>query len=160
VTSKLCSAWQERKPLLLLISLHTRCEHTCSQLSSCLSDSVRHSPLTRPKLLTFDHIFPPPFQSLKSPPRTAILYASLSSPNFRELHTYLLSLASKPTPTVEYILRYISLDRDKDTRSYLSGYGVALDLKKMDYLAIDDRHSRFKGAVLSLLLSNPLNYTS
>jgi UDP-glucose:glycoprotein glucosyltransferase len=29
--------------------------------------------------------------------------------------------------------------RDASDRSYLSGYGVALDLKKMEYLAVDDR---------------------
>jgi len=27
-------------------------------------------------------------------------------------------------------------------KTYLSGYGVSLDVKKMDYLALDDRHQR------------------
>jgi UDP-glucose:glycoprotein glucosyltransferase len=77
-----------------------------------------------------------------------ILYASLSSPNFRKLHSHLLSLTSKPTPQVEYVVWYIppATRADALNRSdYLSGYGVALDLKKMDYLTVDDRHGASGG---------------
>ena len=31
-------------------------------------------------------------------------------------------------------------ERDFEKKATLSGYGVALDLKKTDYLALDDRH--------------------
>jgi len=31
-------------------------------------------------------------------------------------------------------------ERDYEKKATLSGYGVALDLKKTDYLALDDRH--------------------
>ena len=31
-------------------------------------------------------------------------------------------------------------ERDVEKKATLSGYGVALDLKKTDYLAVDDRH--------------------
>ncbi|KAF8812128.1 hypothetical protein BYT27DRAFT_7133469 [Phlegmacium glaucopus] len=106
-------------------------------------DPTRNSKIlqTRPKILTFDHIFPPPGLILDRPPRTAILYASLTSPNFRELHTYLLKIVNKLDPHLEYIFRHIPPTTRSNGRSYLSGYGVALDLKKMDYLALDDRHS-------------------
>ncbi|KNZ76128.1 UDP-glucose:glycoprotein glucosyltransferase [Termitomyces sp. J132] len=100
------------------------------------------SPFPRPRLLTFDHIYPSPAHTLNRPPRTAILYALLSSSNFRELHNYLLSLASKPNPHVEYVLRYVPAKRDASVRNFLSGYGVSLNLKKTDYLAIDDRNTR------------------
>ncbi|KAF8069177.1 glycosyltransferase family 24 protein [Lyophyllum atratum] len=101
------------------------------------------APFPRPRLLTFDHIYPPPARTLQHPPRTAIFYASPSSPNFRELHSYLLSLADKPEPLVEYVFRPIPPKTlDDHVRNYLSGYGVALNLKKTDYLAIDDRNSR------------------
>ncbi|KIM46645.1 glycosyltransferase family 24 protein [Hebeloma cylindrosporum] len=93
----------------------------------------------KPKLLTFDHIFPPPSEILERPPRTAILYASLSSPNFRELHSYLYTLVNKPEPHVEYVFRHIPPSNPGE-KNYLSGYGVALDLKKKDYLALDDRN--------------------
>jgi UDP-glucose:glycoprotein glucosyltransferase len=108
--------------------------------------SGQTSSVQRPKLLTFDHIYPPPSQTLEPPPRTAIFYASLDSPNFWALHSYLLSLADRPIPHVEYVLRHIPpLTHRHTTRSYLSGYGVILDLKKMEYLALDDRNSGVRG---------------
>ncbi|KAF9461692.1 glycosyltransferase family 24 protein, partial [Collybia nuda] len=105
------------------------------------NSSTTASSYARPQLLTFDHVYPPRARALKLPPRTAIFYASLSSPNFRELHSYLLSLAKKPVPEIEYVFRHIPPQtRDNTVRNHLSGYGVALDLKKTDYLAIDDRN--------------------
>ncbi|KAJ7785207.1 UDP-glucose:glycoprotein glucosyltransferase-domain-containing protein [Mycena maculata] len=96
----------------------------------------------QPKLLTFDHIHPPPARTLDPPPRTAIFYASLSSPNFRALHSFLFALADKPAPSIQYVFRPIpDAGRTDAARNYLSGYGVSLDLKKMDYLALDDRNT-------------------
>jgi UDP-glucose:glycoprotein glucosyltransferase len=95
----------------------------------------------RPKLLPFDHIHPPPARTLERPSRTAILYASLSSPNFRELHSYLFALADKPSSSIEYVFRPIPESADTGARNVLSGYGVSLDLKKTDYLAVDDRNT-------------------
>ncbi|KAF7297231.1 hypothetical protein MIND_00956200 [Mycena indigotica] len=93
----------------------------------------------RPQLLPFDHILPSPARTIDRPPRTAILYASIDSPNFRELHTYLYDLADKPSPSIEYVVRHIPVGGQ--SRHLLSGYGVALDLKKTDYLAVDDRNT-------------------
>ncbi len=99
---------------------------------------------SRPKLLAFDHIHPPPSRSLVRPSRTAILYASLDRHawNLKELHDALYS-----NNGVEYVFRYIPPRRDSDEgkKSYLTGYGVALDLKKTDYLVLDDRHSGSSG---------------
>ncbi|KAJ6586424.1 glycosyltransferase family 24 protein [Mycena vulgaris] len=95
----------------------------------------------RPKLLTFDHVYPSPARTLERPSRTAILYGSLTSPNFRELHSYLFALANKPSATIEYVLRPIPESNEPLERNFLSGYGVSLDLKKMDYLALDDRNA-------------------
>jgi len=98
----------------------------------------------RPKLLAFDHIHPPPSRSLIRPSRTAILYASLDRHawNLKELHDALYS-----NNGVEYVFRYIPPRREEKTlmKSYLTGYGVALDLKKTDYLVLDDRHSGGSG---------------
>lgn len=97
----------------------------------------------RPHILSFDHIYPEPSHSEVHPSRTAIFHADLSSSNFRELHTYLMRLATAPSPRVEYVFRPIPPpNRDPKEKTYLSGYGVAMDLKKMDYLALDDRRSR------------------
>jgi len=40
---------------------------------------------------------------------------------------------------VQYIFRPIPPKGPVSEKSYLSGYGVTLDLKKMDYLSLDDR---------------------
>jgi Thioredoxin-like domain len=101
----------------------------------------------RPKVLTFDHIYPPPTRTLERPPRTAVLYASLASSNFLPLHNYLFLLVNQPASPIEYVFRHIPpATRNNSDRNYLSGYGVSLDLKKMDYLALDDRHSGNHGS--------------
>lgn len=96
-------------------------------------------PVPQPDKLSFDHIHPSPDRHLVGPLRTAIFYASLQSSNFRELHTHLLRLSGGPAPRVQYIFRPVPSKGSADEKSYLSGYGVTLDLKKMDYLALDDR---------------------
>jgi hypothetical protein len=48
-------------------------------------------------------------------------------------------LSGGATPRVQYIFRPIPLKEPAKEKTYLSGYGVTLDLKKMDYLALDDR---------------------
>jgi UDP-glucose:glycoprotein glucosyltransferase len=103
-------------------------------------------PFPRPKVLTFDHIYPPSSHTLERPARTAILYASLLSSNFLDLHNFLLSLANLPVSPVEYVFRHVPpVARNGSERNYLTGYGVSMDLKKMDYLALDDRHSGSQG---------------
>lgn len=67
------------------------------------------------------------------------------SSNFRELHEYILSLADRPVPHVEYVFRYIPPSPVPTERNYLTGYGVSLDLKKMEYLALDDRNANHGG---------------
>ncbi|KAH8825012.1 UDP-glucose:glycoprotein glucosyltransferase-domain-containing protein [Flagelloscypha sp. PMI_526] len=101
------------------------------------------SAYVRPNIFTFDHIHPSTERVLERPPRTAILYGPLLSQKFRELHTYLYEAASKEVPYVEYIVRPTPPRHTEDSpRNYLSGYGVSLDLKKTDYLAVDDRNTR------------------
>ena len=99
----------------------------------------------RPRTLPFDHIYPLPAKTLDRPSRTAIFHASIDSSNFRELHSCLLRLSSGPAPRLEYIFRPIPPAAETKERIYISGYGVTLDLKKMDYLALDDRHSNSRG---------------
>ncbi|KAI0676218.1 glycosyltransferase family 24 protein [Trametes maxima] len=105
-----------------------------------------HTSPASPKLLPFDHALPDPTRTLTPPPRTAILYASLSSTNFHALHVYLYAAARGPAPHLTYVFRPVPpADRNAEVRTHLSGYGVALDLKKMDYLAVDDRLQRGSG---------------
>lgn len=71
---------------------------------------------------------------------TAVLYARPLSPNFHALHRYLFDRATNAQGAFRYILRWAPDDSTTATTSgYLAGYGAALDLKKVDYLVIDDR---------------------
>ena len=106
---------------------------------------------SRPHILPFDHLYPPG-GNLKPPPRTAIFYASIDSTNFRDLHSHLYKLATSKSPWMEYVLRYVTpKERDFEKKATLSGYGVALDLKKTDYLALDDRHLGMETSVAMTL---------
>ncbi|KAF9027018.1 hypothetical protein BDZ89DRAFT_1102004 [Hymenopellis radicata] len=101
------------------------------------------TPFVRPNIFSFDHVYP---SSDKPPSRTAVFYASLHSEHFRELHSYLLTHAS--SGALEYVFRHIPPGQVR-SKNYLTGYGVALDLKKMDYLAVDDRNTNNGGEYVS-----------
>ncbi|KAF8549596.1 hypothetical protein OG21DRAFT_1515006 [Imleria badia] len=104
-----------------------------------LADSQHHAVVAeKPKRLPLDHVHRVS-PSLEEPQCTAIHFANPASPSFRSLHEALLSLE----PKVEYVLRWAqgTTQHGKgDLSSHLSGYGVSLDLKKMDYLVLDDRN--------------------
>jgi UDP-glucose:glycoprotein glucosyltransferase len=75
---------------------------------------------------------------LSSP--TAVLYANPFSSNFWSLHLRLTEyvLGSRlDSPPLQYVFRWKPIANLND--SYLTGYGAFLDLKKVDYLVIDDR---------------------
>lgn len=95
--------------------------------------------------LPFDHVYSLQPLLLDEPRYTAIHYADPTASSFAALHTVLLALE----PKVEYVLRWARSTSNLDTgdlSSYLSGYGVALDLKKMDYLVLDDRNRQRGGS--------------
>lgn len=90
------------------------------------------------------------------PPRTAILYGPLLASSFRDLHTFLFSQSRREHPHLEYIVRPIPpVNENNSERNHLSGYGVSLDLKKTDYLAVDDRQARQTRLCSSLKLQDP-----
>ena len=103
-----------------------------------LANSQDHGVVEKPKRLPVDHVhWMSP--SVEEPRYTAIHFANPTSPSFRSLHEALISLE----PKVEYVLRWAqgtTQHGQGDLSSHLSGYGVSLDLKKMDYLALDDRN--------------------
>lgn len=108
---------------------------TLLQLANDKDDSLV---ATKPKRLPLDHVhrISP---SLEEPRYTAIHFADPTAPSFHSLHEALLSLEKK----VEYVLRWAHGTHEHggvQLSSHLSGYGVSLDLKKMDYLVLDDRN--------------------
>ncbi|KAJ1311851.1 hypothetical protein OPQ81_010312 [Rhizoctonia solani] len=110
------------------------------------ADSLLAEPSNGSHIQTFpfDHIQNPTGEGCESP---KIFYASLGSQNFQNLNLYLRSRSE--SPGFCYVLRYSppknTIIEGEHSRNTLSGYGVALDLKKMDYLALDDRGLRGKG---------------
>jgi len=100
----------------------------------------------QPLLLSFDHVYPDTADSLQAPPATAIFYAAFESSSFYSLHRILYEFSSRPNPPIQYVLRHATPSSNMHSLpSYLSGYGVSLDLKKMDYLALDDRRGARRG---------------
>lgn len=100
---------------------------------------------TRPSLSSrvypFDHIYPSPTYQLSTPAQTAILYISLDKGGYRELYDVLLATSNLPEQQLQFVVRYVPPTVPSTSRNYLAGYGVAMDLKKTDYLALDDRKS-------------------
>ncbi|CAG8437569.1 1716_t:CDS:10 [Acaulospora morrowiae] len=86
-----------------------------------------------PKLLPFDHVLK---SQAKTPKPIVILYADLLSPKFPKFHDFVSTLVEKVE--ANYVLRYVPPKGNRDSL-YLSGYGVELALKNMDYIVVDDR---------------------
>ncbi|GAA5943995.1 Kre5p [Sporobolomyces koalae] len=107
----------------------------------------------RPPVYQFDHMSP--VGENDHLPRV-VLYGSPVSPPFQSLFSFLYELsAPKPVratatasgtvaphpPRLQFVLRWKPNQRRslEPKKLVLSGYGAALDIKKSDYLAIDDR---------------------
>jgi len=72
------------------------------------------------------------------------MYANPTSSSFAPLFLALYNLAAPPTgqPRIQLALRWKSNTfraHGKEAKLVLSGYGALLDIKKVDYIAIDDR---------------------
>ncbi|GAA5951905.1 hypothetical protein JCM21900_004180 [Sporobolomyces salmonicolor] len=136
-------------------------EQKDGKLPILLPETLR--PSERPRLYPFDHVSPP--GNNPHLPRV-VLYGSPTSPSFQSLFAFLYQLSEpKPLPVIDpksstpsaatpgaaaphpprlqFALRWkpSSGAIKSNERLVLSGYGAALDVKKSDYLAIDDRMS-------------------
>jgi UDP-glucose:glycoprotein glucosyltransferase len=69
----------------------------------------------------------------------AILYADLMSPSFRQFHKTVSQTAS--SGKTSYRVRYRPSLSIPGFPLSVSGYGIALDLKRTDYIVIDDRQA-------------------
>ncbi|OLL24479.1 UDP-glucose:glycoprotein glucosyltransferase [Neolecta irregularis DAH-3] len=85
------------------------------------------------KLLRMDRIYP----TLNHEKPAVIYYADLTDPTFLDHHESLIALSRQNK--IRYVLRYKSPKIRSVRKVSLSGYGVEMALKKMDYLVIDDR---------------------
>lgn len=105
-----------------------------NELQNLKSKTVFNDPV----LYKIDHIYPSP--TSHSSPITAILYGSIGSSAFHELHYYLKELANKGQ--IKYAVRHY-LKEISERKVSLSGYGVELAIKSTEYKAQDD--TRVKG---------------
>ncbi|KAI0520861.1 UDP-glucose:glycoprotein glucosyltransferase [Xylaria bambusicola] len=69
----------------------------------------------------------------------AILYADITKPEFGPFHKTLTDMARKGD--ISYRLRYRISQRGEREALPVSGYGVELQLKRTDYIVIDDREA-------------------
>lgn len=93
------------------------------------------------RMLTFyRRILDLPFDRImgdKQSKTPAILYADLMSPSFRQFHKT-VSLTARAGKT-SYRVRYRPSLSNPGLPLAVNGYGIALDLKRTDYIVIDDR---------------------
>ncbi|KAH7327820.1 UDP-glucose:glycoprotein glucosyltransferase-domain-containing protein [Stachybotrys elegans] len=80
-----------------------------------------------------------PFDRTTGFGKEAVLYADPSSPNFGAFHEALSQAARRGD--VSYRLRYRRDPQHPSSPLPVSGYGVALSLKRTDYIVIDDREA-------------------
>ncbi|GAA99373.1 glycosyltransferase family 24 protein [Mixia osmundae IAM 14324] len=121
VANARCASWVQYND-------QTAC--TSKELLTLMASEAAHG--ASPKLHPFDHV-----KAQSSTVPTAILYTSLDSDAVYDLHRELLSRAQ--SGKLQYVVRWIRR-RDENARKLrLSGWGASLDIKKSDYLAIDDR---------------------
>ncbi|KAI2634577.1 UDP-glucose:glycoprotein glucosyltransferase [Xylaria nigripes] len=73
----------------------------------------------------------------------AILYADITKPEFGPFHRALVDMARNND--ISYRLRYRIAQREQLAALPVSGYGVELQLKRTDYIVIDDREATESG---------------
>ncbi|KAI1435884.1 UDP-glucose:glycoprotein glucosyltransferase [Xylaria sp. CBS 124048] len=80
-----------------------------------------------------------PFDRVLGSGTEAILYADITKPEFGPFHRALADMARKGEAS--YRLRYRIAQRGELEALPVSGYGVELQLKRTDYIVIDDREA-------------------
>ncbi|KAG7382824.1 UDP-glucose:glycoprotein glucosyltransferase 2 [Phytophthora pseudosyringae] len=84
--------------------------------------------------LQVDHKYPHIASDSEETPLSAILYGLVGTEKFHAFHAKLVEQAQKNK--IQYMVRHYPRDSPLDT--LLQGYGVALDIKNMEYKTIDD----------------------
>lgn len=85
-------------------------------------------------LLPFDRVL-----GSNSDAPLVVLYADVTSEQFATFHAHLSSSALDGK--IRYVVRYKPSNSNSGLKEQLTGYGVILNVKRTDYLVIDDRKS-------------------
>ncbi|RLN61323.1 hypothetical protein BBJ28_00005318 [Nothophytophthora sp. Chile5] len=94
--------------------------------------------------LAVDHKYPHLAPSAGPLPVSGILYGLVGTPTFHAFHEKLVALAR--INEMQYMVRHYP--RDSPLETLLQGYGVALDIKNMEYKTIDDSKKTGENAEL------------
>ncbi|KAL8279773.1 hypothetical protein RQP46_007868 [Phenoliferia psychrophenolica] len=99
-----------------------------------------------PALHSFDHLSP----STRDPSLPLVIfYADPTSFAFSPCFSFLYDLSTaSPRPRLQFAIRWSAPRKANSDKLVLSGYGASLDIKKSDYLAIDDRLSSGAGGAV------------
>jgi UDP-glucose:glycoprotein glucosyltransferase len=100
------------------------------------------SRLFRPRLIQCRQSRVLPFDRTLGRGSEAILYADLTKSSFGSFHTSLSEMARRGE--ISYRLRYRPDQRELLDKLPVNGYGVELQLKRTDYIVIDDREAESK----------------
>ncbi|KAG3112481.1 UDP-glucose:glycoprotein glucosyltransferase [Phytophthora idaei] len=84
--------------------------------------------------LQVDHKYPYIASDSEKTPMSAILYGLVGTEKFHAFHSKLVKQAQNNK--IQYMVRHYP--RDSPLNTLLQGYGVALDIKNMEYKTIDD----------------------
>lgn len=88
-------------------------------------------------IFPFDHTHP---SSSSSAQATLVLYGVLGSTITRDWHTSIITALTMHKGLLRYVFRHVVPAEEGLTRpTRLQGFGVALDLKNMEYKTLDDR---------------------
>lgn len=126
-----CGSW---------VHWHDRVICSAEDLEAALSDEMP-SNTGRAAVYPFDHKLPA--SKTLGNATTSVLYGNPLSANFYSLHKVLRDHAGQSSDLL-YLLRWrpgstSTTENPAQTSGHLAGYGATLDLKKVDYLVIDDR---------------------
>ena len=107
--------------------------------SSASASATDESRRVTTSISRHDHVFPASVPVEMGAP-TVFLYGLIGTQSFLSFHNLLEGLVAKGSVT--YVYRHApspSSSENASLRTYLRGFGVTLDLKSMEYKALDDR---------------------
>jgi hypothetical protein len=115
---------------------------SASDVEAALAAGARAAPAAEVELFDFDRRFPSPPSAPAAPSAgVAVLYACMGTPAFQAFHAVLSRAAA--AGSVTYVLRHAPVPLAGGgavlAGSGLAGFSVTLDVKNMEYRALDDR---------------------
>ena len=99
-----------------------------------------------PQVFAFDHVYPQPESGEESYTATVLVHGTLGTRALAAMHAAAVRASSEAQ--ARYVLRHVvpTHGGDAGEATFLRGYGVMLDIKNMEYKALDDRPPQVRRA--------------